>query len=211
MIILGAGGFAKQLIGSLDFNSSDVVLFDNHNPSDQIDLSKSFSVLTSWTEVSEYFTSKSNKFILGVGSSLQRKALFEKASSVGGIAPKAISARAIVSQLESQIFTGTCIMSNAIVEPYTVVEQGALVNIGSFVAHDCEVGAFSTLGPYSKLLGNVKIGRGCTIGSGAIVLPNLLIGDGAVVGAGAVVTKDVPPNSVVVGNPAKPIKLNQHQ
>ena len=41
------------------------------------------------------------------------------------------------------------------------------------------------------------------IGGGAVVLPNVTIGRNAVVGAGAVVTRDVPANTIVVGNPAK--------
>ena len=39
-----------------------------------------------------------------------------------------------------------------------------------------------------------------------IVLPGVTIGDGCVIGAGAVVTKDIPDNSLAVGNPAKVIK-----
>ena len=45
--------------------------------------------------------------------------------------------------------------------------------------------------------------KGASIGSGCTILPNLTIGENALVGAGSVVTKDVPPNSVVVGNPAR--------
>lgn len=45
--------------------------------------------------------------------------------------------------------------------------------------------------------------RGASIGSGSTVLANLVIGENAIVGAGSVVTKDVPANSIVVGNPAK--------
>ena len=44
------------------------------------------------------------------------------------------------------------------------------------------------------------------IATGAIVLPGVTIGEGAVVAAGAVVTKDVPPWTVVAGNPAKVVK-----
>jgi acetyltransferase-like isoleucine patch superfamily enzyme len=49
----------------------------------------------------------------------------------------------------------------------------------------------------------VVIGEGAWIGARSVVLPGVTIGHGAVVGAGAVVTKDVPPNSVVVGVPAR--------
>lgn len=44
------------------------------------------------------------------------------------------------------------------------------------------------------------------IGCNAIILPGITIGERSVVGAGAIVTKDVPPDTVVVGNPARPIK-----
>ena len=48
----------------------------------------------------------------------------------------------------------------------------------------------------------VVIGRDCFIGARAIILKGVTIGDHAVVGAGAVVSRDVKPNTVVVGNPA---------
>jgi acetyltransferase-like isoleucine patch superfamily enzyme len=45
--------------------------------------------------------------------------------------------------------------------------------------------------------------KGASVGSGATILSNISIGENAIVGAGSVVTKDVPANSIVVGNPAK--------
>ena len=52
----------------------------------------------------------------------------------------------------------------------------------------------------------IRICKNAWIGSGAIILAGVTIGENAVVGAGAVVTKDVAPNTVVGGNPAKVIK-----
>ena len=51
---------------------------------------------------------------------------------------------------------------------------------------------------------NVK--KGATIGANATILPGITIGEKAMVGAGAVVTKDVPANTLVVGNPSRVIK-----
>ncbi|WP_110650526.1 DapH/DapD/GlmU-related protein [Salinicola peritrichatus] len=52
----------------------------------------------------------------------------------------------------------------------------------------------------------VDIGHDVWIGHGAIVLPGVTIGNGAIVGAGSVVTKDVAPYTIVVGNPARPLR-----
>lgn len=52
----------------------------------------------------------------------------------------------------------------------------------------------------------ITIGNNCFIGWGAIICPGVTIHDNCVVGAGSVVTKDIPPNSVVAGNPARIIK-----
>ena len=48
--------------------------------------------------------------------------------------------------------------------------------------------------------------KGASIGSGCTILANVTIGENALVGAGSVVTKDVPANTVVVGNPAKVLR-----
>ena len=51
------------------------------------------------------------------------------------------------------------------------------------------------------------IRRGASIGAGAVILPGVTVGAGAMVGAGAVVVKDVPARAVVVGNPARVMRM----
>jgi len=48
-----------------------------------------------------------------------------------------------------------------------------------------------------------RIKKGASVGSGSTILSNVTVGENAVIGAGSVVTKDVSPNSIVAGNPAK--------
>ena len=52
----------------------------------------------------------------------------------------------------------------------------------------------------------ITIGENCWIGGGVIILGGVTIGNGCVIGAGSVVTKDIPENSLAVGNPAKVIR-----
>jgi acetyltransferase-like isoleucine patch superfamily enzyme len=56
---------------------------------------------------------------------------------------------------------------------------------------------------YPESFERTIVRRGASIGANATILSGVTIGAGAMVGAGAVVTKDVPPNVVVVGNPAR--------
>ena len=54
------------------------------------------------------------------------------------------------------------------------------------------------------------IGKDCVIGVNAIIMPGVHIGDEVIIGSGAVVTKDIPSNTIAVGNPAKVIKTDIH-
>ena len=56
-----------------------------------------------------------------------------------------------------------------------------------------------------RTLLNTIIEDGVSIGAGSVILPGITIGRNAMIGAGAVVTKDVPPDTTVVGNPARKI------
>lgn len=62
--------------------------------------------------------------------------------------------------------------------------------------------AFPRSRQYPDKFATITVCCGASIGANATILPNLTIGRNAMIGAGAVVTRDVPPNAIVVGNPA---------
>ncbi len=81
--------------------------------------------------------------------------------------------------------------------------RGVHIGEESFVAFNAAILTHDTT---RRLYLDTWIGRRCFIGAGSIVLPGVRIGDECIIGAGAVVTKDVPPHSVVAGNPARIIR-----
>ena len=95
-----------------------------------------------------------------------------------------------------------------------VVLDVAKVTIGSNVLFGPNVQILTAAHPLSSAerRTNLEFGREIVIGNdvwvggGAILCPGVKIGEGAVIGAGSVVTRDVPPNTVVAGNPCKVIK-----
>ena len=93
-------------------------------------------------------------------------------------------------------------------EPY-LVEIGDHVEITSgvrFITHDGGVWVLRDQHPDVDVFGKIVIGNNVFIGFNAIVMPGVTIGDNCVIGAGSVVTRDVPPNSIVAGVPAKVLK-----
>ncbi len=75
---------------------------------------------------------------------------------------------------------------------------------GTIIAWDCVIMDNDYHDPHGGITKTapVSIGRGVWIGCRAIILKGVTIGDNSVVAAGAVVTKDIPPNTLVAGNPA---------
>jgi acetyltransferase-like isoleucine patch superfamily enzyme len=91
-------------------------------------------------------------------------------------------------------------------EPY-LVSIGNHVWISDDVAfhtHEGGVWVFEKQNPDLTVRGPIFIEDNCFIGRGAQLLPNIRIGKNSIVGAGSVVISDVPPNSVVMGVPARP-------
>ena len=96
--------------------------------------------------------------------------------------------------------------ANFFSEPW-LVELGDNVIVSGdvkFITHDG--GVFLLANDIPNLCGHygkIKIGNNCFIGMGAIICQNVQIGDNSIIGAGAVVMDSFPPNSIIIGNPAK--------
>lgn len=114
---------------------------------------------------------------------------------------------------------------NSKIEPFTYIEEDVSIGNNVKIKPDVFIPSGVTIeddvfiGPgvkftndkYPRSKGEWKplkttVKKGASIGAGAVILPGITIGEGAMVGAGSVVTKDVPPFTLVFGNPAKVVK-----
>lgn len=103
----------------------------------------------------------------------------------------------------STIGEGTVVQRGVNVSANTKIGNFCKLNIGCNVMHDNVIGDYATIAPNSVLLGYVSVGALGYIGANSTILPKISIDKQCTIGAGAVVTKNVQPNLVVAGVPAK--------
>ena len=98
-------------------------------------------------------------------------------------------------------------------EVRSMIDMGAVLGGRAIVGNRCHIGAGTVLAgvvePASAT--PVVIEDDVMIGANAVVIEGVRVGRGAVVGAGAIVIKDVPAGAVVVGNPARIIKMKDEK
>ncbi len=133
--------------------------------------------------------------------------------------------------IEARIEPGAIIRDRVSIGKNAVIMMGAVINIGAEIGEGTMIDMNAVVGARGTIGKNSHIGAGAVIagvleppsktpviieddvlvGANAVVLEGVRVGKGAVVAAGAIVTKDVPPNTVVAGSPAKVIKDKDEQ
>jgi UDP-N-acetylbacillosamine N-acetyltransferase len=113
--------------------------------------------------------------------------------------------------LDATIGDGTFVAAGAIVGPASRVGQCVILNSGCSVDHDCVVEDGAHIGPGVHMGGAAHVGQLAWIGIGATLRDRASVGHGAIVGAGAVVLRDVPPELVAYGVPARVVRAKRPQ
>ena len=203
VIVLGGGGHAKVLIEALQL--SDVNILGITDPQLKAgDLGcASLPILGDDQSVFQYPPTEI-ELVNGVGSlpgGDARARLFDTYKGKGYCFATVVHPSAIISK-SSVILEGGQVMARGVVQPGATIGRNTIINTGTIVEHDCEIGAHNHLAPGVVLSGGVHTGENVHIGTGAVVIQNINIGDDTVVGAGATVTRDIGPNQIIY--PARP-------
>jgi len=104
---------------------------------------------------------------------------------------------------DTTVGRGTRIQADAYITAYSTLEEDVFIAPCVVTTNDNFMGRTEQR---KELMKGPTIRRGARVGGGAVLLPGIEVGEEAFVGAGAVVTKDVPPKTIVYGNPARPIR-----
>jgi acetyltransferase-like isoleucine patch superfamily enzyme len=115
-----------------------------------------------------------------------------------------------IIERECEIMDNVKIHSGCFIPEYTLIKDNAWIGPGVIMTNvlhpPCP--AFKKYAPITgkKCCHGPIVEENAVVGAGAVILPGIVIGENSLVGAGSVVAKDVPPEYLVAGNPAKVIK-----
>jgi sugar O-acyltransferase (sialic acid O-acetyltransferase NeuD family) len=208
VIILGGGGHARVLIDALLLNGitpMGILDVDVRRVGDTL---LGVPVLGNDDLLTNVARQGATHFAVGIGSvgnMRPRQQAYERGVA-SGLSPLAIIHPNAIISPHAEIGAGTQVLAGAIVNAGARVGVNAIINTAAIVEHDCIIEDHVHLATGAKLSGTVRVGQGAHIGAGATVLQNTIIGRYATVGLGAVVIRDVEPDTVVVGVPARPLR-----
>jgi sugar O-acyltransferase (sialic acid O-acetyltransferase NeuD family) len=208
LIILGAGGASREIAGAVeDVNVRQqtwkLLGFLDDDPAKIGSEIDGVRVLGPISSAREY----SAQFVIGIASARNRSARERVVEALGiqrdrfatVVHPKALLSR------YATVGYGSVILQNVIINPDAVIGDHVIVEYGAMIGHDTIIEDFVTIGPGSIVSGSVRLRRSVFLGTGSMIKDGVTVNQGALIGMGAVVVKEVPLETTVIGNPARPI------
>ena len=206
LIIWGASGHAKVILGSLDTKKYNIIAFIDRNH--DINKFKNFPVLHSIEELlaTINITELELHFIIAIGgkNGSDRMQIHNQLVDYG-LKPLTVINPSAWIDPSAQIADGAQILGMSAISAEVKIGIQSIVNTNATIEHETIVGNGCHIMPAATVAGCVTIGDFCTVGSNATILPKISLKAYTMVGAGAVVTKDTEKNATVVGIPAKQI------
>jgi UDP-perosamine 4-acetyltransferase len=148
------------------------------------------------------------KVFIALGDNHLREFLATLAIDQGFQMVNAISPQAIISP-SVRLGKGIAIMAGAVINAEVAIADLAIINTGTSVDHDCQIGYAAHLAPQCVLAGNVRVGNHSFLGVGCKVIPEIEIGEKATLGAGSVIISNIKRGVTAVGVPARVINLSE--
>ena len=211
-VLWGSSGHAKVLAETISLQGGCVVaLFDNSEVKSSLSGIPVYigeSQFCNWAEIQGNKIKRISGLVaIGGARGRDRIAIQDLFRRYGLTVPVLRHPSSVISST-SVLGAGTQVLALSNIASEVQLGEACIVNHSASVDHECKLGNGVHIAPGATLCGCVNVADNVFVGAGAIILPHLSIGANSKIGAGAVVIRNVPEGVTVVGNPAKPIKLN---
>lgn len=167
-------------------------------------------VIGTTNDIPQFLENKDVCFFIAYIQMLHEKEIYEKIEKFHIPSERfytAIHPSAVYDPLFCRIGHGVLLTALSQVGVDVTISDNCMLLANSYVGHDSFLDRFAHIATNAVVGGNVHVGKAVHVGSNATIKEKVYIGDYSLIGAGAVVLNDVPANSVVVGNPARVLKM----
>lgn len=201
LIIIGAGGYAKSVLDSIDYYNYRIKGFLDEFSTEEEHLG--YPIL--WHTVDEIDFPEKYFYFIAVGNNRCRKEWFDRLVNRKLRLINVVDRSAIISP-EAKIGNGCFFGKMSVVNSKASIGDCCIINTKSLVEHGCLVKNHVNISTNAVINGDVEVGEGTFVGTCSVTLGQKTIGAWSTIGAGAVVIEDVGDNVTVAGVPAKIIK-----
>lgn len=198
--VIGAGGHAKVVLGTLQAMSAPVKAVFDDNPSTW---GKQILGVPVVGGIHRLVEEGYRRAVIAIGDNTARRRIAMQLRGTQWVT--VVHPHAWIHP-SVQIGEGTVVFAGAVVQPEAQIGSHVIINTGATVDHECIVKDFAHIAPGAHLAGRVEIGEGAFVGMGSSVIQCCRIGAWTVIGAGAAVIRDIPEGVTAVGVPAKVVK-----
>ena len=204
LIVIGAGGYAKSVLDSIDSKLYEFVGFID----ERLERNEHLGYPVLAHNLDDIKNKEDYYYFIAIGDNVKRKKWFDRLKENNLKIINVVDKSSIVSKV-AKIGEGCFVGKMAIVNSCATIGDDVVINTRSLVEHGCTVGNHANISTNTTINGDVVVGEGTVLYSGVTVIGQRSIGSWSVVGAGAVVTKNIGDNIVAVGIPARVIKENK--
>lgn len=204
IIIVGGGGFAKEVIWLAQDCGYSVKGILDDNPDMHGTKVLGVEVLGNIDSCRDY---AHIEFILAIGTPRTRLAVHKKMQKQLNAKYATLIHPEVKHSKYVEVGTGSIICAGCILTVDIKIGQHCIINLQTTIGHESTLGDFVTIAPLVAISGNVLLDDYTEVGTHSSVRQGIEIQKGAMLGMGGVLTKNMPENSIFVGNPAKLLKL----
>ncbi len=202
IIIVGFGGFGREVYGlAVDCGREVLGFLDDTAKAGDYGRYRVLGPTNTWQDHSNA------EFVVAVGNPRTRKSIVNAMTALDSpsfgtlVHPSVQMDRSSVT-----IGAGSVICAGCVGTVDFSLGKHVIVNIKCTLAHDDVINDFVTIAPLCAISGDVVIGEGTEIGTASAIRQGVRIGQGAMLGMGGVLVKDMEPNTLYLGAPAKAVK-----
>lgn len=208
IVIIGSGGFSKQVIEIVEQKN---LVEQQYNLIGIIDDNRElignnvlgYNIIGD-TEYLQGLSEKRKIYgVIAIADGITRKRIARKLMDV--IWENLIHPKAIITQYKN-LGNGNIICAGVVINPNFKIGNHCHINIGSTLGHDVTMSNYVTLMPGSTVSGKVTLKSSSMVGTGSTIIQGITVQENVILGAGAVVLKDTNNDSIYVGVPAKKVR-----